>query len=177
VEDDSTLEIQCNFSILEEGSYKLRFLLFHEGEEYRDLHIWIKVFETGYLKRSNDEMLEFFIAGPGGDPNLLPSLISGGAPLPMSFGARNIGAGDIRSNLTLKIGNALVWSGMNSTVRTAVIDQEKGAFFILDMNSTSSAGPIDILIFLPVGTWTLEVDLIYNGGALNIDHIIEVEGG
>jgi uncharacterized membrane protein len=176
VEDDSTLELQCNFSILEEGSYKLRFLLFHNGKEYRDLHMWVKVFQAGYLKRANDNSLEFFLAGEGGDPILLPSFLTEGAPLQLSIGARNLGIDHEQLNITFKVGDAVFWSKMNSTIDNANIDLETGAFYILEVNSTSSRGPVDLRLFLPEGMWALEVDLRYSGGTMNIVHNIEVEG-
>jgi hypothetical protein len=176
VDDGHTLELECNFSVLEEGSYKLRLLLFSDGREYRDLHIWIKVFQTGYLQRTANEEMEFFLAGPGGNPSLLASTIDDGSPFPLSIGARNIGTEEEQLNFTFRIDDATVWTKMNSTVNTAYIDVNTGAFFLIMVNSSSSSDPVELRLFFPEGVWDLKVNLEYSTGSLRIIHTIEVEG-
>ena len=43
LKNGETVELPLNFSISRPGFYKLQFLLFRDGEVYRDLHLWIDV--------------------------------------------------------------------------------------------------------------------------------------
>jgi uncharacterized membrane protein len=68
VRDGETMEIPCNFSITQIGSYKLRLLLYHDGKEYRDLHLWVKVFDPGSIETVPGRGIQVYVADPDGDP-------------------------------------------------------------------------------------------------------------
>lgn len=177
VEDDRTVEVNCNFSIPETGSYKLRLLLYRDGEEYRDLHIWIKVFHQEYLVNASGGDLEFYLAGPAGDPALLVSEIASAAPLLISVGARNLGEIDVDVNVTFTIDNAAGWHPLNTSHSTANIGTGSGAFLTISLNSSSSTGPHDIGLYLPDGEWEMEVNFKGWGGSTSIRHDVKVGGG
>ncbi|MBN1391150.1 MAG: DUF1616 domain-containing protein [Candidatus Thermoplasmatota archaeon] len=176
VPDEQTVELKCNFSILEPGSYKLRFLLFRDGGEYRDLHIWVRVFQDGYLKNAAEERIEFFMAGVGGDPSLLPSVVDDETPLIISIGARNMLQEDIWANITFSIDDANIWMPLHGAPLSGIIEPGTGTFLETAFNTTSSWGPVDVALFLPEGEWSLVVDLRTASGSTKLVHDVMVVG-
>lgn len=69
VNDGETVEIPCNFTITDPGSYKLRLLLYLNGEEYRDLHLWVKVFSPGHFRSMDGGSTLVYLTGVRGDPS------------------------------------------------------------------------------------------------------------
>lgn len=177
VENDRTAELQCNFSILEIGSYKLRLLLYRNGEEYRDLHIWIRVFQEEYLISAGNRELEFYMAGPSGDPSLLTYQIGSLEDIPFSVGGRNLGEMDVQLNITFTIDSSYYWIQLNQTYNFADIGPDSGAYLLLTLNSTSSVGPDDIVLKIPDGEWELTVTFKGWGGSKSIHHNIMVGDG
>ncbi|MBN1539478.1 MAG: DUF1616 domain-containing protein [Candidatus Thermoplasmatota archaeon] len=176
VPDKRTIEIPCNFSVLETGSYKLRFLLFKDGREYRDLHIWIRVFQEGYLMQAADGKIEFFMAGIGGDPSLLPSTVDPGSDLVLSVGGRNRYEEDMVANITFSIGDPDQWIPLRGNPLAGDIGPSAGFFLGTIFNSTSSWGPVDVSLNIPAGEWDLEVQLRTSRGSFKMVHRITVEG-
>jgi len=176
VPDDETLEIACNFSVLETGSFKLRVLLFLEGKEYRDNHIWIRVFQDRYLKTSDQGLSEAYLAGRGGDPSLLPSAIGPGEPLILSVGARNDAEEKIDVNITITIGDASNWIEAGVPGRLVEISETWGAYYQTMVNSSSSFGPRDLSFALPGGDWVIRVVFSTEGRSLAMEHRITAGG-
>ncbi|MEA3558367.1 MAG: DUF1616 domain-containing protein [Candidatus Thermoplasmatota archaeon] len=174
VPDGKTSEIQVNFSILEVGAYKLRFLLFVDGDEYRDLHLWVKVFEEGYLVGSSDPRIEMFAAGPGGDQSSIPGTVSAGEPAVFSIGLRNIEERNIDLNLTISIGSVSTWHDIKKAAGPVNITTNTGAYLDLVINSTSSLGPVDMLLSFEKGTHKMVFRLRGEGIDLRIEHSVEV---
>jgi uncharacterized membrane protein len=168
VGDGKTLEIPCNFSILETGAFKLRFLLFMNGEEYRDLHIWIKVFPQSALKRSADRDLEVYLTGVEGDPSMIPDSIPPRSDLGLGIGIRNFGPDPVSITLEMSLddgGTRIDVEPMNGTIDVVT---GKTYTFSIDLNATSSIDVLPIFLTLPQGernlvfafsddeeTWTL----------------------
>ncbi|MGA1865834.1 MAG: DUF1616 domain-containing protein [Thermoplasmatota archaeon] len=176
VPDEKTIELQCNFSVLETGSYKLRFLLFKDGREYRDLHIWIRVFQEGYLKNIANRKIEFFLAGAGGDPSLLPSSMDPSSDLVLSVGGRNMNEEDTIANITFSIGDNGHWIPLQGYPLAGDLEPSDGLFLETLFNSTSSWGPVDVSLHLPAGEWDLEVQLKTPKGTSRVIHRVSVEG-
>jgi uncharacterized membrane protein len=174
VEDDTTLEVQCNFSILEVGSYKLRFLLFRNDEEYRDLHIWIKVFQGDHLARSDDGQMEVYLAGPLGDPSLLPDQIAENAPLLLSYGIRNGLDEDHTFNVTFRIDQVSTWTNIGEWNDTLMIGSGAGAYSVINVNSTSTSGPHEVSLELPDGSLSLVISFGSDHETFVITHSIQV---
>jgi uncharacterized membrane protein len=177
VKEDITTEVQCNFSILETGSYKLRFLLYKNGEEYRDLHIWVRVFQEQYLEHAENVNMEFYLAGPSGDPALLPDEIDTAETLLLSVGSRNLGNEERILNITFSLDDDAVWIPIDNGENEAFLQPGTGAYYRTSLNSTSSIGPMDIALHLPQGEWNLTVSFNYQGGSRSILHHITVGDG
>ncbi|MFO8050597.1 MAG: DUF1616 domain-containing protein [Thermoplasmatota archaeon] len=174
VQDGATEEIGVNFSVLEVGSFKLRLLLFLDGEEYRDLHLWIKVFQEEHLVRSRDAEIEFYLAGPGGDPSLLATMLQDDVPAHLTVGLRNAGADIMDLNLTISTGAATEWQELQVPPVPVKISSGSGGFMEVAVNSTSSVGPIDVLLDLEPGEHVLRFRLLNIDETLTISHSVEV---
>lgn len=138
VKEGETVEFPVSFSVLEVGTYKLRFILFLDGVEYRDIHLWIKVFGEGALERSDDGSLELYIAGPDGDPSR-SHIENQTAPFSIySIGLRNNGIVDLDLNLTIGTGSQDTWSIIEGSADLVTISSETGSYLELRLNASSS---------------------------------------
>ncbi|OYT45871.1 hypothetical protein B6U90_02290 [Thermoplasmatales archaeon ex4484_6] len=161
VGDRETLELPCNFSVLETGSYKLRFLLFRGEKEYRDLHIWIKVFSPGRFSNSTYG-LETFITGWDGDPSGLPDSVGSNETVGVGVGVRNPTDTDRDVQVRIRTGDG-------GTVRRidpaeGPFELEEGVTLVLELhvNATSSVDVMPIGLVLPDGSWT--VSFLFDDG-------------
>ncbi|MGA1872187.1 MAG: DUF1616 domain-containing protein [Thermoplasmatota archaeon] len=177
VEEGSTREVQCNFSILDAGSYKLRFLLLREDEEYRDLHIWVRVLQEGYLGKMSNGPIEFYLAGAGGDPSLLPSHGTVNDAFRFSIGTRNMMESTVFVNVTFGLGDLpQMWICIEDD-SIAHISPDSSFFMDITVNSTSSFGPKDVSISFPQGEWDLTVNFRTDLGSIELVHKVLVGGG
>ncbi|MGA1793408.1 MAG: DUF1616 domain-containing protein [Thermoplasmatota archaeon] len=177
VDEGKTREIQCNFSIRHTGSFKLRFLLFREGEEYRDLHIWTRVFSDGYLKNISNDQLEFYLAGEGGDPSLLPTFGNVEDHFIFSVGARNMLDEDVHVNMTIGLGDVPEFWLSFKDGSPVQISSERSLYMEFTINGTSSYGPKDVSLMFPEGEWDMEVSVRTGRGSVVFIHEIMVGGG
>ena len=162
VGDGLTTEMQCNVSFSMEGQYKLRFLLFVDGRQYNDVHLWVRVFTEDHLMTASDGTTEVFMAGPGGDPSLLTDEISIEGLLEFSVGVVNGGRSDRLVNISLSIGPASSWVQMDPSTGPVALEQGEGAFFTIYLEAGSSMDPVDIGLlysFAPMTMYTLMVDI------------------
>lgn len=175
VGDDKTLEIPCNFSVLEAGAFKLRFLLFRDGDEYRDLHIWIKVFPERLLEISPSGDLEVFMTGADGDPSGITESVPIGQEIGLGVGVRNLRDESVRIDVSLRTG-----PGGGETVDidpwNGTIEMERGKtyHFGLDLNSTSSVDVLPVLIKLPEGENNLSISFNFDDETMTVSDVIRV---
>lgn len=175
VGDGKTLKIPCNFSVLEAGAFKLRFLLFRDGDEYRDLHIWIKVFPERLLEISPSGDLEVFMTGAEGDPSGIPESVPIGQEIGLGVGVRNLRDESVRIDVSLRTG-----PGGGETVDidpwNGTIEMERGKtyHFGLDLNSTSSVDVLPVLIKLPEGENNLSISFNFDDETMTVSDVIRV---
>jgi hypothetical protein len=122
----------------------------------------------------NNGELKYFLAGPSGDPALMASGIGPSDPLHISVGGRNLGQNDIQVNITFTLGQPDEWTPLNLLQNEVNIEPGSGAYYTATMNSTSSFGPDEFLLYIPDGEWELEVNFKGWGGSLSFRHDIKV---
>jgi uncharacterized membrane protein len=175
VGDGKTLELPCNFSVLEVGAFKLRFLLFRDGEEYRDLHIWIKVFPERLLKVNPSEDLEVFMTGADGDPSGIPDSVGTGQEIGLGVGVRNLRDESVQIDVSIWTdpggGETIVIDPGNGTLE---IERGKAYNFRLDINSTSSVDVLPVLITLPEGENNLSISFNFEDETMTVSDVIRV---
>lgn len=176
VSKGGTLVIPCNFSIPDVGHHKLGLLLFKEGKEHRDLHLWVRVFEEGYLDSSGEAGLTAYIAGPGGDPSsLLGSALEGGV-VGLSIGITNHIPEERWVNISIRLDDATASSPFPSS-GPASISPGNGLFLEVRVPSGSSLLTPDLELALPSGTWELRIDVAVTGEVLRFVHPVAVGDG
>lgn len=155
VQKGGTLLIPCNFSIGDPGSYKLRFLLYLDGKEYRDLHLWVRAFYPGTLRDDGHALL--FVAGEGGDPAHTGAVQDGRTTV--GLGMMDRGGGADLANVTFSTGGQSTFREvLNMTGR---ID-DHGAFAIVPVGSGSVAES-EIELHLPDTATVLLVSIDIEG--------------
>ncbi len=174
VGDGKTLEIPCNFSILETGAYKMRLLLFRNGKEYRDLHIWIKVFSENGLKRSSSGDVEMFITGPDGDPSTIPGSIPSGQILEMGIGVRNLRNEPLDLSMLLRSGSGGSRTDITSMNGTIILEHGKDYLFDIHVNATSSLDVLPVHLLLPDGDDPLSFSFNLDGETVTLTKTIKV---
>ncbi|MFW3146967.1 MAG: DUF1616 domain-containing protein [Thermoplasmatota archaeon] len=174
LQDQEKVELPCNFSVIEIGSFKLRFLLFADGEQYLDTHIWIKVFQEGYLVRSPSEGVELYLAGSMGDPALLETSTGAGDPIILTIGFRNLGNEDKEVNFTLGAGNVERWHSFSPSEGPADLGNGTGIYILQGINGTSSWASWDLIVVMPLGESGIMLSCEWDGSTLGIVHKMEV---
>ena len=182
VKDGETVEIPCNFTVTDVGSYKLRLLLYHDGEEYRDLHLWVKAFSDGIFRSVEEGSTYVYLAGPHGDPSriledrpgglrgLSISVVSDGDPdheVQISVAADRNGvledmkrAGHVIDDFQYDqwYGNVSETEGSKTSLR--VNDTEVGKTFLLDITPTVE----EIHISVVSTEWSVEFSVDNRAG-------------
>ncbi len=158
VKDGSTLEIPCNFTIDQPGSYKLQLLLFRGERMYRDLHLWVRVFSENDLVSIEDPSLQFFIAGPDIGPFEMPARIEGSGVLDLTLGLVNQGGSNVELNVTVQIGSPDQWTPLEGDPLTADLTAAEGVFFQIYLTSHSSVA-LPLRISVEEGTHILSFSL------------------
>lgn len=176
VRDGRTLEIPCNFSVLETGSYKMRYLLYMDGKEYRDLHLWIKVFEEGRFDISEDGGFEFYVTGPAGDPSAIPDIITKDNLLGVGIGARNMLDHDVDLRVTISTGSPSEDLIVDPFSEIMNITDGTSLSFYLVVNSTSSIDVLPILINMGIGEHSIHFTCRIGGEDVRVGFDIIVEG-
>lgn len=158
VKDGSTLEIPCNFTIDQPGSYKLQLLLYRGERMYRDLHLWVRVFSENDLISIEDRSLQFFIAGPDIGPFEMPARIEGSGMLELTLGLVNGGGSSMDLNVTIRIGSPDHWTLLEGDPLTADLAATEGVFFEIYLTAHSSVA-LPLRISLEEGTHILSFSL------------------
>ncbi len=174
VPDDGTVEIPCNFSILETGAYKLRFLLFRGEKEYRDLHLWIKVFEEGSFRISEDGGVDLYITDIEGDPSGLPRETLSGNPTGIGFGVRN----RLNEQISVRISISLGFDGdpieIDPDNRSIEVQNGKEYWIDVTINSTSSLDVLPMSFLFPDGEQVLRCLFEYDEETVLIFYYLNV---
>ena len=158
VKDGSTIEIPCNFTIDQPGSYKLQLLLYRGERMYRDLHLWVRVFSENDLVSLEDRSLQFFIAGPDIGPFEMPARIEGSGMLELTFGLVNGGGSSMDLNVTVWIGSPDQWTLLEGDPLTADLTATEGVFFEIYLTAHSSVA-LPLRISVEDGTHILSFSL------------------
>ncbi|MCK5774510.1 MAG: DUF1616 domain-containing protein [Thermoplasmata archaeon] len=158
VKDGSTLEIPCNFTIDQPGSYKLQLLLFRGERMYRDLHLWVRVFSENDLVSIEDPSLQFFIAGPDIGPFEMPAGLEGSGVLDLTLGLVNQGGSNVELNVTVQIGSPDQWTPLEGDPLTADLTAAEGVFFQIYLTAHSSVA-LPLRISVEEGTHVLVFSL------------------
>ena len=176
VESGDTIEIPCNFSIAERGAFKLRFLLFLDGELYRDLHLWVSVFDEGEYLISGDAGVECFVSGPNLDPTAFASVISEGGYSNLTVGVINRGTVGANVEITFSIGTASDPAPLAGDPPSGLITPEKAGYHPIHVQPQRSVITA-FNLYLPAGHWELEITIRGDGWTMSLVRDIIVEGG
>ncbi len=176
VRDGSTLDIPCNFTIHQPGSYKLQLLLYRDGRLYRDLHLWVRVFSENDLISLEDRSLQFFIAGPGIGPFEMPSRLEGSERLELALGIVNKGGSSLGLNVTIQIGSPDQWTPLEGDPLTADLTTAQGVFFEIYLTGHSSVA-LPLRISMEGGAHVLSFSLSSPEWSETIQYDLIVEDG
>jgi hypothetical protein len=136
VGNGKTILLPANFSIPDPGSYKVQILLFRDGKQYRDLHIWVKCFARGTIGSPGPGM-QFFITGPGGDPATV-GMVAGGS-MTLGVGWANGGSDRASGNVTMRIGEPRTYGQAQAGNGTWTLAWDHGLFLRMDSEAGSTA--------------------------------------
>jgi uncharacterized membrane protein len=136
VGEGRTLDMSVNFSIPDPGSFKLRILLFLGGQEYRDLHLWVKAFPHGLLGNEVSGV-RFFATGGAGDPATAGRVEDG--RLAAGFGIVNGGKEPLTCNVTFQTGTQRTYSAATPGNGTWALDWSNGLFVRVMADPESTA--------------------------------------
>ena len=168
VEDGETLELECNFTIPVRGAFKLRVLLFHEGEEYRDLHLWVSVFSEDEYKTSANGDASCFISGPDLDPTAIPDTIHTDEIMNITVGTVILGGDEGMVNVSVWSGAPDLWIPLGRGIDGAMLDGSTGMYREEYVTSESTwEAHFDIL--LPPGEWDLHMRVKGHDWTINFD--------
>jgi len=109
LDDGEERSIHCGFKVPDVGAFEMRFKLLKDGEEYRSIKLWIKVFSAGMLKVSPDG-IQIYTAGRDGDPGTMPGTIDHGGYFNFSMGIDSRDTINMDFNTTFRIGEVIIWS-------------------------------------------------------------------
>ncbi|MCU0798285.1 MAG: DUF1616 domain-containing protein [Candidatus Thermoplasmatota archaeon] len=175
VKKGGTLKVPCNLTVNDIGHHKLRLLLFMDGREHRDLHIWVRVFKTGYLEVLQPSGIKAFLAGQEGDPARLGSGPTDSGPMIVSIGLTNPTADDLMVNITLHLEGPYKALPFPSP-GPARISPGNGAYLEVRLSGGSTMLTSDLGLDLENGSWTIMIDVRVGGGTLHFSHPVVVGG-
>jgi hypothetical protein len=175
VRKGGTLKVPCNFTMNDIGHHKLRLLLFMGGREHRDLHIWVRVFRTGYLTILPQSGIKAFLAGEGGDPARLPGVLPDGGPMIVSIGLTNPMTDDLEVNISLHLEGPYKAIPFPAT-GPARLSPGSGTFLEIALAGGTSLLTPDLGLDIENGSWTVMIDVKVGGDTLHFSHHLEVGG-
>lgn len=152
--DGEERSIPCRFSVPDVGIFNMQFQLLMDGEEYRTLKLWIKVFDEDMMKISPDG-LRIYTAGSSGDPGTMPGTTDPDGYFNFTMGIDSDDYINVDLNFTFRIGEVSKWLRVSWTsdgpIRAVF---ESGTGYYLPTSFTNSMYSVIPLSFVLSGEYT-----------------------
>lgn len=181
--DGDTIEMFVNFTINEIGHHKLRFYLFLDGEEYRSIHIWVKVFDGETLGSVGSSGDLSYLAGLDGDPaTLLDPYNENFLGISINYHRSTEKDMDVTLRLNISVVGSyaepvpyLIYDGQDAFyLPGGNLTESEGLVLEMHVNATEIGQPL--LIGVPDGDWYLTVRVISPSGVCVHTVFMSVEG-
>jgi hypothetical protein len=165
--------IPCRFSIPEVGIFRMNFKLMRDGEEYRYLKLWVKVFDSEMMKIAPNDMM-VYTAGRNGDPATIPETTDIDGYFNFTIGLVPNDQEIIDLNITFRIGLVMNWTivsrspGSENTIH-AIFENGTGyylpvrisnnRYFVIPLVFIIESQDVQLMIEVRSSNWSMDFSL------------------